>query len=70
MQILDNKKVRELKKRARTAYEEYQRLRERYDCGHAMASYINPDIERWRTEFNDVMDALAEEDSSCPRSRL
>jgi hypothetical protein len=59
-----------LKYQARTTLERYRTLRDRYDCGKAVAEYLNPEIAEVAAKFNSTMDTIAGIDPNCPRERL
>lgn len=59
-----------LKNKAAMLYCEYQKQVAPYDCGAALAQYINPDIAKTAAEFDEVMDKLAALDPMCPAFRL
>lgn len=59
-----------LKREARKHYEAHRAIASRYDCGLAMASHINPDLQRHAGAFNAAMDELATLDDTCPKGRL
>lgn len=59
-----------LKAEARKQYLRFRTLTSAYDCGAALASYINPEVERARQAFNQIMDRLAVIDPNCPKGRL
>lgn len=64
------KKIRKLKKKARSAYIAYRSSGDGLSCGGNLAAYINKDVYKYAKEFNDILDELAKIDPDTPKDRL
>jgi hypothetical protein len=68
--MLDAIRITKLKGDARRAYEKYNRILDRFDCGASFAEEISPELYKAKTDFNKAMDSLAKLDTNAPKFRL
>lgn len=65
-----NSKINKLKKEARKNYFACCEIVDSSDCGFHLLGYMSHDLEYYKTEFNRIMDKLAELDPTTPPARL
>jgi hypothetical protein len=63
-------KIQSLKSDLRKYYNEYYNVRDRMDCGKALAEHISSTATNAKTNFNKTMDILQKIDPTCPKTRL
>ena len=67
---MDTKKIENLKRQAEKHYIVYFKLADNYSCGLSLGEHISPEMVHHKTEFNRIMDELAEIDPTVPDFRL
>lgn len=65
-----DRKIKELKKKARSAYQTYHSILAALPCGAALGEYISSTASQAKQEFNDTMNELNTLDPESPRTRL
>jgi hypothetical protein len=60
--------IEKLKSKARKHYLSYQAMRDRYDCGHAIAVQLNPSIQTEWNGYQSTMDELKRIDPAFPKN--
>jgi hypothetical protein len=67
---MSKQKIENLKRQAEKHYTVYFKLVDNYSCGLSLGEHISPEMIHHKTEFNRIMDELAEIDPTVPAFRL